>query len=172
MDIHVEIKLERIFEVTHQQLLRYWIEPKHLKYFFVPKPCVLEHCDIDPVVGGRFNTVVHANGQLIYNQGIILQKDELHLVLTDSYSEGWIPNPTPFVTLMLSFTPMGEHRTLCQIIARHHAGNHAEEFAYYDFQLGWHIVLEQLTDYIERLKPKTKRISRRSSNTKLSTYTI
>lgn len=165
MNLHAEIKLERIFELSCQQLWQCWLEPKHLQHFFIPQPCVLQHCDIQACVGGRFNTHVLAEGQLLESHGIILQMDELQtLVLTDSYTEGWVPNPEPFLTLMLEFSALGEQRTLCQLTARHHAGRDLECFAQHDFELGWQKVLDQLADYSQHLQPKSSATLRRAHN--------
>ena len=163
MNLHAEIKLERIFELSCQQLWQCWLDPEQLQHFFVPRPCVLEHCDIQPTVGGRFNTRIDVEGHCISSQGIILQMDEMQrLVLTDSYREGWVPNSEPFLTLMLNFNPLGDYRTLCQLTAHHRSGQDIESFMQHDFQLGWQKVFDQLSDYTQQLQSAAITKSRRT----------
>lgn len=89
-----------------------WTKPEHIKHFFVPKPYGIDSCEIDLRVGGKFNTTMNVEGNLMENEGVYLEVLEgERLVFTDTYSEGWKPAADPFMTAIIEFADDGNGGT-------------------------------------------------------------
>lgn len=130
-----------------------WTTPEHLKHFFMPKPHSLAACDIDLRVGGRFNTTMNVDGNLMENVGVFLEIiDGRRLVFTDTYSEGWAPTPDPFMTAILDLDDDGEGGTRYTATARHRSPDARKSHEDMGFYGGWGTVADQLEDYARSLR--------------------
>ena len=148
MHLDHHFTLQRIFEVPRDTLWACWSKPQHLRHFFIPQPHVMKSCDLELKVGGRFNTVFEIGGQDVANQGVVLELvDGYKIVFSDSFFEGWHPNPNPFITIIVRLKALSDERTCCTITARHHVAASQDALAQIDFALGWNIVLDQLANY-------------------------
>jgi len=93
------------------------------------------------------------DGQQMPNNGVYLEVvPNEKLVFTDTYTEGWKPNPEPFMTAILTFEDIGNGRTRYTAIARHRSKETADNHKQMGFFDGWGTVATQLEDYAQGLK--------------------
>lgn len=148
-----DLSFTRTLKAPRALIWECWTTPEHIKHFFVPKPHGIERCEIDLRVGGRFNTVMNVDGQLMDNKGVYLEVvDQTRLVFTDTYTEGWAPVPDPFMTAILDLEDDGTGGTIYTATARHRspeAKKTHEEMGFFD---GWGTVATQLEEYAQGLK--------------------
>ncbi|UYV38346.1 SRPBCC family protein [Rhodobacteraceae bacterium D3-12] len=148
-----DLTFTRKINAPKELLWECWTTPRHIKNFFVPKPHSIDACEIDLRVGGKFNTTMNVEGNLMENEGIILEVvDCKRLVFTDTYSEGWKPAADPFMTAIVEFADDGKGGTIYTATARHRspeARQSHEDMGFYD---GWGTVATQLEEYAQSLK--------------------
>ncbi|KRS13047.1 polyketide cyclase [Roseovarius atlanticus] len=148
-----DLSFTRTLNAPRALIWECWTTPEHIKHFFVPKPYSIESCEIDLRVGGRFNTVMNVDGQLMDNKGVYLEVVEMsRLVFTDTYTEGWAPVPDPFMTAILDLEDDGAGGTIYTATARHRspeAKKTHEDMGFFD---GWGTVATQLEEYAQSLK--------------------
>ncbi|MFN3207769.1 SRPBCC family protein [Roseovarius sp.] len=148
-----DLSFTRTLKAPRALIWECWTTPEHIKHFFVPKPHGIESCEIDLRVGGRFNTVMNVDGQLMDNKGVYLEVvDQTRLVFTDTYTEGWAPVPDPFMTAILDLEDDGQGGTIYTATARHRspeAKKTHEDMGFFD---GWGTVATQLEEYAQSLK--------------------
>jgi uncharacterized protein YndB with AHSA1/START domain len=140
-----DLTLTRDFAAPRKSVFRCWSEPVHLMQWFVPKPNRVIACTLDLRAGGACNTTFDVGGQIIENRGVYLEviPDE-KIVFTDTYTEGWRPNPEPFITaiITLSDTPSGGTRYTA--VVRHRSQEAADHHKNMGFFEGWGIAADQL----------------------------
>lgn len=148
-----DLSFTRTLNAPRALIWECWTTPEHIKHFFVPRPYSIESCEIDLRVGGRFNTVMNVDGQLMDNKGVYLEVVEMsRLVFTDTYTEGWAPVPDPFMTAILDLEDDGAGGTIYTATARHRspeAKKTHEDMGFFD---GWGTVATQLEEYAQSLK--------------------
>ncbi len=148
-----DLSFTRTLNAPRALIWECWTTPEHIKHFFVPKPHSIESCEIDLRVGGRFNTVMNVEGHLMDNKGVYLEVVErTRLVFTDTYTEGWVPVPDPFMTAILDLEDDGNGGTIYTATARHRspeAKKTHEDMGFFD---GWGTVATQLEEYAQSLK--------------------
>lgn len=147
-----DLSFTRTLNAPRSILWDCWTQPKHIKNFFMPKPHRLEACDIDLRVGGRFNTTMNVDGNLIENQGVFLEIIACkRLVFTDTYSEGWTPAPDPFMTAILDFQDDENGGTIYTATARHRSPESRQTHENMGFFEGWGTVATQLEQYAKSI---------------------
>ena len=153
LDPETDLTFTRTIQAPRTLLWECWTTPEHIKHFFVPKPYGIAACEIDLRVGGKFNTTMNVEGNLMENEGVYLEVVEgERLVFTDSYSEGWKPAADPFMTAIIEFADDGNGGTTYTATARHRspeARQSHEDIGFYD---GWGAVATQLEEYAQSLK--------------------
>lgn len=152
LDPETDLSFTRTLMVPRALVWECWTSPEHIPHFFVPRPHKVTACDIDLRVGGRFNTTFEVDGNAMDNHGVFLElvPDE-KLVFTDTYTEGWKPNPDPFMTAILLLGDAPGGGTTYTAIARHRTSESRkthEEMGFYD---GWGTVVDQLVEYAQGL---------------------
>lgn len=129
-----------------------WTTPQHIMQFFVPRPNRVTACDIDLRPGGRFNTTFDVDGQIMVNEGVVLEVVEgRRLVFTDTYTEGWTPAPDPFMTAIIDLSDDGAGGTIYTATARHRSAEACRNHEQMGFHDGWGTVATQLEDYARTL---------------------
>lgn len=153
LDPKTDLTFTRSINAPRHLLWECWTTPEHIRNFFVPRPHGIDACEIDLRVGGRFNTIMNVEGNLIRNEGVYLEVVEgERLVFTDTYSEGWKPAADPFMTAIIEFADDGKGGTTYTATARHRsaaARQSHEDMGFYD---GWGTVATQLEEYAQTLK--------------------
>jgi uncharacterized protein YndB with AHSA1/START domain len=149
----LDLVLTRDINAPREVLYKCWTTPEHLVHWFVPKPHKVTACSLDVRPGGRCNTTFDVDGNEMENNGVYLEViPNEKLVFTDTYTEGWKPNPEPFMTAILTFEDIGNGRTRYTATARHRNKEAAENHATMGFYDGWGTVATQLEEYAQGLK--------------------
>lgn len=152
LDPMTDMTFSRTLKAPRRLLWECWTTPAHIKHFFVPKPHSIVSCEIDLRVGGKFNTCMNVEGQLIDGKGVFLEVvDGTRLVFTDTYSEGWKPAADPFMTAILDFADDGDGGTLYTATVRHRSPEARQSHEDMGFHGGWGTVATQLETYAQSL---------------------
>jgi uncharacterized protein YndB with AHSA1/START domain len=155
LDLNPETDLVLVREINAPREILYtcWTTPEHLVHWFVPKPHKVTACALDVRPGGKCNTTFDVDGTEMQNNGVYLEViPSEKLVFTDTYTEGWRPNPEPFMTAILTFEDIGNGRTRYTAVARHRSKETAESHKQMGFYDGWGTVVTQLEEYAQGLK--------------------
>lgn len=148
-----DLSFTRSLAAPRALLWECWTTPKHLMEFFMPKPHSLAACEIDLRAGGKFNTTMNVDGNLIENTGVFLEIiDGERLVFTDTYSEGWVPAADPFMTAIIDFKDDGHGGTIYTATARHRSPEATQTHKEMGFFDGWGTVATQLEAYAQTLQ--------------------
>lgn len=140
------LTLERALDAPAAKLWRCWTEPELLKQWFCPEPWYVSEARIDLTPGGEFFSVMNGpDGERFENTGVILEVEpERHLVWTDAFRPGWIPNDTAFMTAHVAFEDAGEGRSLYRARAMHWTGENLKQHEEMGFHEGWGKAADQL----------------------------
>ncbi|MEJ6402431.1 SRPBCC family protein [Yoonia sp. 2307UL14-13] len=153
LDPKTDLSFTRTIDAPRELLWECWTTPEHIKHFFVPKPHSITSCEIDLRVGGKFNTTMNVEGNLMANEGVILEiVDGKRLVFTDTYSEGWKPAADPFMTAIIEFADDGNGGTRYTATARHRSPDARQTHEDMGFFDGWGTVAAQLEEYANSLR--------------------
>lgn len=152
-DPETDLILTRDINAPRELLYTCWTTPEHLVHWFVPKPHKVTACRLDVRPGGVCNTTFDVDGTEMENNGVYLEvSPNEKLVFTDTYTEGWKPNPEPFMTAILTFEDIGNGRTRYTAVARHRSKETAQTHKDMGFYDGWGTVVDQLEAYAQGLK--------------------
>lgn len=152
-DPETDLILTRDINAPREVLYTCWTTPEHLVHWFVPKPHKVTACHLDVRPGGACNTTFDVDGSEMLNNGVYLEViPNEKLVFTDTYAEGWKPNPEPFMTAILTFEDIGNGRTRYTAVARHRSKEAAQTHKEMGFYDGWGTVVDQLEAYAQGLK--------------------
>ena len=152
LDPETDLILTRTLNAPRAILWECWTSPEHLPQWFVPKPHKVVACELDVRPGGKCNTTFEVEGNLMENNGVYLEViPGEKLVFTDTYTEGWKPNPEPFMTAIVTFEDAGDGKTTYTAIARHRSVESAKQHAEMGFHDGWGTVATQLEAYAQEL---------------------
>jgi uncharacterized protein YndB with AHSA1/START domain len=152
-DPETDLILTRDINAPRELLYTCWTTPEHLVHWFVPKPHKVTACRLDVRPGGVCNTTFDVDGTEMENNGVYLEViPNEKLVFTDTYTEGWKPNPEPFMTAILTFEDIGNGRTRYTAVARHRSKETAQTHKDMGFYDGWGTVVDQLEAYAQGLK--------------------
>lgn len=152
-DPETDLILTRDINAPRELLFTCWTTPEHLVHWFVPKPHKVTACRLDVRPGGVCNTTFDVDGTEMENNGVYLEViPNEKLVFTDTYTEGWKPNPEPFMTAILTFEDIGNGRTRYTAVARHRSKETAQTHKDMGFYDGWGTVVDQLEAYAQGLK--------------------
>ena len=140
-----ELMLTRVIDAPRRNLFRAWTEPKLIVQWFTPPPFKTIDAQVDLRPGGRFFTLMQSpEGEQMPNDGVFLEvvPDE-KLVFTDTYTAGWIPNPSPFMTAILTLEDC-DGGTRYTARALHKDDADRQKHADMGFVNGWGKALDQL----------------------------
>ena len=152
----LDLKLERVVDVSPELIWKAWTVPEHLMPWFCPKPWQVTECTIDLRPGGIFRTVM--KGPDMPGQesiGCFLEiVENRKLVWTDALGKDYRPNvvANPCIeghfTAFLYLTPC-EDGTKYTVIARHGDETNYKNHKERGFEDGWGTALTQLVDYVK-----------------------
>jgi uncharacterized protein YndB with AHSA1/START domain len=150
-DRELDLLLERVVDVSVEEVWAAWTEPDQLMHWFSLPPHETVACDVDLRPGGIFRTVIRSpGGDESTNLGCYLEvQPPSRLVWTSLLGAGFRPLPQPELpfTSIITLVPVAEGaRYTAHLMhqTRDSAGRHAE-YGFYD---GWSTALDQLVAFV------------------------
>lgn len=140
------LQIDRVLRAPRAAVWRCWTEAELLKQWFCPKPWTVPEADIDLRPGGRMNVVMQGpDNTRISNNGCWLEiVPRTKLTFTDFFTEGFIPQPSPFMTGYVELSDEGEGTTRMKWGARHATEETAKRHLEMGFEQGWNAAADQL----------------------------
>ncbi|MEZ0213761.1 MAG: SRPBCC family protein [Xanthobacteraceae bacterium] len=140
-----ELVITRHIAVPRAALYRCWTEPELLKQWFAPLPYTTPVAELDVRPGGASRIVMRGpDGVDLPNPGIFLEVvPNERLVMTDAYTQAWLPSEKPFMTIVLTFEEEdGGTRYTARVLHWTAADRQSHEDM--GFHQGWGQVTDQL----------------------------
>ena len=155
IDPKLDLQLERVVDVSPEQIWAAWTVPQHLVKWFTPAPWKTVECEIDLKPGGLFRTVMRSpEGEDFPNSGCYLEiVPNRKLVWTAALEAGWRPasidSHTGFAfTATLLLEPKGR-QTKYTAIVMHADPESMKKHAAMGFRDGWGKALDQLVEHMK-----------------------
>lgn len=147
-----ELIISRTFNASPDKVYQAWTEPELIKKWFAPLPWTTPVVETDVRPGGASFIVMHSpDGEEMPNRGVYLEVvPNQRLVFTDAYVQAWIPSEKPFMTVELTFQPVGE-QTKYTARVMHFSEADKEQHEQMGFYLGWGQCTDQLGQLVEGL---------------------
>ena len=151
LDPTLDLGIERLVDLTPEQLWAAWTTPALLVQWFCPAPWTVSAATLDLRPGGGFTTVMRSpEGQEHPHTGTFLEiVPNRRLVWTDALLPGYRPGPTPFITAVITFEPRGNN-TQYTAVALHRDAAAREQHEQMGFIKGWNTALDQLIALMKR----------------------
>ena len=144
-DTNRELVITRLIDAPRENVFRAWTEPALLVQWFMPPPWKVTKAELDVRPGGsQMLLMCGPNGEEMPCQGVYLEviKNE-RLVMTDAYTEAWVPSEKPFITTILTFEDEGgKTRYTARVLHWTVADREAHENM--GVREGWGITTDQL----------------------------
>lgn len=147
-----ELVLARLFDAPRAKVFRAWAEPELLKQWWAPRPWATPRAEIDLRPGGVGRITMRSpEGQEFPYPGVYLEvvRNE-RIVLTDAYTEAWVPSEKPFMTVIVTFEDMGG-KTRYTARVRHWTVADREAHEKMGFHQGWGQCADQLGALVAKL---------------------
>lgn len=147
-----ELTLVRVVDAPREKLYRAWTEPELLTKWFTPRPWTVSLAQTDVRAGGSTLIVMRSpQGEEYPNRGVYLEVvPNQRLVLTDAYTEAWLPSEKPFMTALLTFDDLdGSTRYIARV--RHWTVADREAHEQMGFHEGWAKATDQLAELVASL---------------------
>ena len=159
----LDLILERIVEVSRDQVWSAWTDPEQLKHWFTPAPWSTRECEIDLQPGGIFRTLMRSpDGQEISNLGCYLEiVPNEKLVWTNALEPGY--RPAQLRSDMFLFTAiitLADHEMGTKYTARvmHKNCEDCTKHCDLGFHEGWGVALDQLVQLVKTSGQAASRI--------------
>lgn len=155
-DPRLDLKLDRVIDVSPALVWTAWTTPEHLVHWFCPKPWMVTKCEIDLRPGGIFHTVMRGpNGEEAPHTGCYLDVvPNERLVWTSALLPLYRPAPdgaVPAFTAYITIEPAGAgSRYVATVLHRDEAGRQKHEAM--GFHEGWGIVTDQMVVYAKTIR--------------------
>ena len=147
-----ELVLTRIFDAPPEKVFRAWTEPDLLVQWFAPLPWTTSQAVLDVRPGGSNRIVMRSPEGVDYpNEGVYLEVvQNERLVVTDAYTQAWVPSEQPFMTLVLTFENAGG-KTNYTARVLHWTAADREKHEQMGFHQGWGQCADQLAELLKRI---------------------
>ncbi len=151
-----DLVLERILDISSEDIWNAWTVPKQLMKWFTPVPWKTVDCEIDLRAGGIFRTVMQGpEGQEFSGSGCYLEvKKNERLVWTSALLPGFRPNVLSpadsgfFFTCVISLEPQGK-KTKYSATVIHKDAKDCDVHSKMGFHDGWGKALDQLVKMVQ-----------------------
>lgn len=143
-----ELVLSLVLDAPRENVFRCWSDRALLKQWFAPRPWTISSVEMDFRGGGASTiTMKSPEGQEFPNPGVFLEiVPNQKIVMTDAFTEGFIPTGKPFMVAHVSFedTPGGKTKYVAR--AMHWNEETKQEHEKMGFHQGWGQCAKQLED--------------------------
>ena len=151
VDPKLDLVLERVVDLTPEQIWKAWTTPEILMQWFCPRPWKTVKCKIDLRPGGEFSTTMESpEGEQHPGSGCYLELIEnKKIVWTDALSAGYRPNDKSFMTGTIILEPQGKG-TKYTAIATHANEEVKNQHQEMGFEQGWGVALDQMIEVLKK----------------------
>jgi uncharacterized protein YndB with AHSA1/START domain len=156
IDPERDLILERIVDISPEQVWAAWTQPEHITKWFTPAPWTTPEAEVDLRPGGIFRTVMCSpEGERVNNSGCFLEVvTNRRLTWTAALGPGYRPNDFSVIgfpfTAELTLEPVdGGTRYTAKVM--HANAEHSEAHAEMGFVDGWGAALDQLVAHMKSL---------------------
>ncbi len=149
----LDLVFHRIIDAPAKKVYQGWTDPEMIVKWFTPPPWKTVSAKLDVRPGGcSFIMMQGPDGTEMANPGVYLEVvPNKRLVITDAYTEAWIPSAKPFTTIDLNFEDLGG-KTKYTAIVRHWTLADKEAHEKMGFHTGWGAAADQLEALITSQK--------------------
>ncbi|MEZ6022577.1 MAG: SRPBCC domain-containing protein [Hyphomonadaceae bacterium] len=147
-----ELVLELTLDAPRDKVFRCWSEPALLQQWFAPKPWIITEVNHEFRPGGRSDIVMQSpEGERYPNYGVFLDiVPNQKIVMTDAFTQGWIPQGRPFMVAEVTFEDASASRP--SIAPWRGTGTkRPEEHEAMGFHPGWTQCAMQLQELAQRI---------------------
>lgn len=149
-DDKLDLTISRIIRAPRARVWEAWVDPRKLEQWWAPVPVKTKVNALEVKAGGAFDTTMTLpDGTVMDSKGCILEAtDQERIVFTDAVCGGWRPNPSPFMTAIIT---MSDHADGTQYAAHvmHHSEADKVKHEEMGFHDGWGTAIKQLADLVE-----------------------
>jgi uncharacterized protein YndB with AHSA1/START domain len=148
-----ELVLARLLDASPEALYRCWTDGSTYPQWFCPKPWRAESVRMELKPGGASTVTMYGpDGEVFPNDGVFLELiPDRKVVFTDAYTEGWVPNPDPMMTAVITFEPQEGGKTLLVARVGHPTVEKKAQHEQMGFHAGWGVMVEQLEEVAKGL---------------------
>lgn len=141
-----ELVIARLLQARREAVYRCWTDPGLITRWFTPPPWKTIAAELDLRPGGANNiTMQGPDGAEVPNRGVYLEVvPGERLVITDAFTEAWIPAAQAFMAVTLTFEDAGEGATRYIARARHWTVEARAQHEAMGFHEGWGVATDQL----------------------------
>ena len=146
--------LTRVIDARPEAVYRAWTEPALLSQWFAPRPWTTPHVEVDVRPGGRNLFVMRSpEGEDFPNVGVYLAVEpNRRIVVTDAFSEAWVPAAKPFMTLEVTLDDLGGGQTRYTARVLHPTVADRKRHEAMGFHAGWGQCADQLAEVAAKLR--------------------
>ena len=146
-----QLVITRLIDAPPAALFKAWTNPALLKRWFAPLPYTTPLAELDVRPGGSSFIVMRGpDGIDLPNRGVYLEVVENEkLVVTDAFTEAWVPSAQPFMTLVLTFEREGD-QTQYTARVRHWTLADRQKHEQMGFHQGWGQCTDQLAALVSQ----------------------
>jgi uncharacterized protein YndB with AHSA1/START domain len=152
-DPKLDLVIERVIDAPRELLWKAMTQPEHVRQWFVPKPWIINQCEIDLRPGGLFRTLMQSpDGSERSDRDccyLEIAPNE-RLVWTDALLPGYRPSKHSFITAIITLEPHGggTRYTATALHGDAKTRDRHEEMGFFD---GWGTVADQLADHVKAM---------------------
>lgn len=148
-----ELVLVREFDASPAKIFKAWTDPELLKQWFCPLPWKVTDAKLDVRTGGNNYVLMEGpQGEKIPNYGVYLEVVENRkIVLTDAYTNAWVPSEKPFMTAVVLLEELPGGRTRYTAKALHWTAEDKDAHEKMGFHEGWGTAADQLAAVVAKL---------------------
>lgn len=143
-----DLHIVRELNAPRDAVWRCWTEASLLEQWYCPKPWRVTDAVIDIRPGGRSSMMFNGpDGEKMPQNGMYLYVDPARtLIFTDAYTEGFVPQPTSFMTGYVLLEDLAGGITKMIWGAKHATEEGMKQHQDMGFETGWNAAADQLNE--------------------------